>query len=143
MKVSVIIVSYNCKAFLDYCVQSVIKALDNIDGEIIVFDNSSSDGTVEFIESKNYNLRLIKYENNIGFSKANNKAAKFAKGEFLFFLNPDTIIPEDVFYQFFDIHLLQSTKSLPLRNDMINNISTLVEICAQVAETKTLSLDKV
>ena len=93
MKVSVIIVSYNCKAFLDYCIQSVIKALNNIDGEIIVFDNSSLDGTVEFIESKNYNLRLIKSENNIGFSKANNNAAKFAKGEFLFFLNPDTIIP--------------------------------------------------
>ena len=105
MKVSVIIVSYNCKAFLDYCIQSVIKALNNIDGEIIVFDNSSLDGTVEFIESKNYNLRLIKSENNIGFSKANNNAAKFAKGEFLFFLNPDTIIPEDIFHQFFKFKL--------------------------------------
>lgn len=101
MKVSVIIVSYNCKAFLDYCIQSVIKALNNIDGEIIVIDNSSSDGTVEFLESKNYKLKLIKSEKNIGFSKANNKAVKFAKGEFLFFLNPDTIIPEDIFHQFF------------------------------------------
>ena len=105
MKVSVIIVSYNCKAFLDYCIQSVIKALNNIDGEIIVIDNSSSDGTAEFLESKNYNLKLIKSDINIGFSKANNKAVKFAKGEFLFFLNPDTIIPEDIFHQFFKFKL--------------------------------------
>ena len=49
MKVSVIIVSYNCKAFLDYCIQSVIKALNNIDGEIIVFDNYSSDSNSEDI----------------------------------------------------------------------------------------------
>ena len=101
MKVSVIIVSYNCKAFLDYCVQSVIKALDNIDGEIIVFDNSSSDGTVEFIESKNYNLRLIKSENNIGFSICLKTERELAnKGKILlaclktsdFPSNPDPII---------------------------------------------------
>ena len=52
MKVSVIIVSYNCKAFLDYCIQSVNKAIKNIKGEIIVIDNNSSDGTVELLESK-------------------------------------------------------------------------------------------
>ena len=104
MKVSVIIVSYNCKAFLDYCIQSVNKAIKNIKGEIIVIDNNSSDGTVELLESKKYNLNLIKSETNLGFSKANNKAAESAKGEYLFFLNPDTIIPEDIFVHFFRLN---------------------------------------
>ena len=104
MKVSVIIVSYNCKAFLDYCIQSVNKAIKNIKGEIIVIDNNSSDGTVELLESKKYNLNLIKSETNLGFSKASNKAAESAKGEYLFFLNPDTIIPEDIFVHFFRLN---------------------------------------
>ena len=101
MKVSVIIVSYNCKAFLDYCIQSVIEALKDINGEIIIFDNSSNDGTSKYLKSKKYNLKLIESKVNLGFSKANNKAAKLAKGEYLFFLNPDTIIPEDIFHNFF------------------------------------------
>ena len=77
MKVSVIIVSYNCKAFLDYCIQSVNKAIKNIKGEIIVIDNNSSDGTIELLESKKYNLNLIKSETNLGFSKASNKAVSY------------------------------------------------------------------
>ena len=96
MKISVIIVSYNCKAFLDYCLQSVIKALKQIDSEILVVDNCSTDGSVEYLKSKKYDFRIIENKENLGFSKANNKAAKSAKGEYLFFLNPDTIIPEDL-----------------------------------------------
>ena len=79
MKISVIIVSYNCKAFLDYCIQSVFKALKNIEGEIIVVDNCSSDGSVEYIKSKKYNLKIIENDINLGFSKANNKASKLAR----------------------------------------------------------------
>ena len=101
MKVSVIIISYNCKSFLDYCIQSVTEALKNTNAEIIVFDNSSTDGTVEFLRLKDYNIKLIESDNNLGFSKANNEAVKSAKGEYLFFLNPDTIIPEDFFDNFF------------------------------------------
>ena len=101
MKISVIIVSYNCKAFLDYCLQSVCKALKQIDSEILVIDNCSTDGSVEYLKSKQYDLRIIENKENLGFSKANNKAAKLAKGEYLFFLNPDTIIPEDLIDSFF------------------------------------------
>jgi GT2 family glycosyltransferase len=101
LKISVIIVSYNCKAFLDYCLQSVIKALKQIDSEILVIDNCSTDGSVEYLKSKKYDLRIIENKENLGFSKANNKAAKLAKGEYLFFLNPDTIIPEDLIDSFF------------------------------------------
>ena len=101
MKISVIIVSYNCKAFLDYCLQSVSKALRQIDSEILVIDNCSTDGSVEYLKSKTYDIRIIENKKNLGFSKANNKAAKLAKGEYLFFLNPDTIIPEDLIESFF------------------------------------------
>jgi len=102
LKISVIIVSYNCKEFLDYCIQSVFSALKNISGEIIVVDNCSDDETVKYLKSKNYRLKLIESKVNLGFSKANNKAARLASGEYLFFLNPDTIIPEDIFENFFD-----------------------------------------
>ena len=102
MKISVIIVSYNCKAFLDYSIQSVTKALKDYQGEIIVVDNCSSDGTVEFLKSKNYDLKIIENDINSGFSKANNMAAKLAVGEYLFFLNPDTIIPEDLISKFME-----------------------------------------
>ena len=101
MKISVIIVSYNCKVFLDYCLQSVTKALRHINSELIVIDNCSSDGSVEYLKSKKYGLKIIENKKNLGFSKANNKAAKLAKGEYLFFLNPDTIIPEDLIDSFF------------------------------------------
>lgn len=101
MKISVIIVSYNCKAFLDYCLQSVRRALIQIDSEIIVIDNCSTDGSVEYLKSKKCGIKIIENAKNLGFSKANNKAAKLAKGEYLFFLNPDTIIPEDLIDSFF------------------------------------------
>ena len=101
MKLSVIIVSYNCKVYLDYCIQSVISSLKNIHGEIIVIDNNSTDNTKDFIRSKGYNITFIESKINLGFSKANNQAVKSAKGEYLFFLNPDTVIPENLFDPFF------------------------------------------
>ena len=97
MKLSVIIISYNCKVYLDLCLQSVALALKNIDGEIIVFDNNSSDGTKDYIKSRNHKILFIDSDQNLGFSKANNIAAKSAKGDFLFFLNPDTIVPDNLF----------------------------------------------
>ena len=101
MKLSVIIVSYNCKVYLDYCIQSVISALKNFHGEVIVIDNNSTDNTKDFIRSKGYNIKFIESKINLGFSKANNQAVKLAKGEYLFFLNPDTVIPENLFDPFF------------------------------------------
>jgi GT2 family glycosyltransferase len=101
LKLSVIIVSYNCKVYLDYCIQSVISALKNFHGEVIVIDNNSTDNTKDFIRSKGYNIKFIESKINLGFSKANNQAVKLAKGEYLFFLNPDTVIPENLFDPFF------------------------------------------
>jgi GT2 family glycosyltransferase len=71
--------------------------MKNIDGEIIVIDNNSTDGSFEFFENRFSCVNFIWNKTNSGFAKANNQALKFAKGEYILFLNPDTIVPEDCF----------------------------------------------
>jgi GT2 family glycosyltransferase len=97
MQLSIIIINYNVKYFLEHCLLSVIKACKNIDAEILVVDNNSTDGSKEYLEVKFTNVRFFWNKENIGFGKANNFALPFAKGEYILFLNPDTILPEDCF----------------------------------------------
>ena len=97
MQLSVIIINYNVKYFLEQCLFSLRKALKNIDGEIIVIDNNSKDGSFEFFKNRFSDLNFIWNKTNFGFAKANNQALKIAKGEYILFLNPDTIVPEDCF----------------------------------------------
>lgn len=95
MQLSVIIVNYNVKYFLEQCLYAVKKACVNIDAEIIVIDNNSTDGSREWLEPKFSGVRFIWQSTNDGFGKANNHALRQAKGDFILFLNPDTIIAED------------------------------------------------
>lgn len=74
-----------------------MKALKNIDAEIFVVDNSSDDGSAVFFQNRFPQVNFIWNDNNSGFAKANNQALKLAKGEYILFLNPDTIVPEDCF----------------------------------------------
>ncbi len=97
MKLSVVILNYNVRYFLELCLKSVEKALINIDSEIIVIDNNSSDDSCHMIEQLFLNVVLIKNSKNIGFSNANNQAVKSAKGEYICILNPDTVVAEDTF----------------------------------------------
>jgi GT2 family glycosyltransferase len=76
---------------------SVQKAMQNISGEIIVVDNNSTDGSQTFFEEKFKNVSFIFNNKNEGFSKANNRALKIASGDYILFLNPDTIVAEDCF----------------------------------------------
>jgi N-acetylglucosaminyl-diphospho-decaprenol L-rhamnosyltransferase len=96
MTLSVIIVSYNVKYFLEQCLCSVQRALDN-DMEVIVIDNNSSDGSVEYLQRRFAFVHFITNKENAGFAKANNLALRVATGRYVLFLNPDTIIPEDLF----------------------------------------------
>jgi N-acetylglucosaminyl-diphospho-decaprenol L-rhamnosyltransferase len=96
MVLSVIIVSYNVKYFLEQCLCSVQRAA-GYDVEVIVVDNHSSDGTVEYLSGKFPFAQFISNSENVGFAKANNQALQKARGEYVLFLNPDTIIPEDIF----------------------------------------------
>jgi len=97
MQLSVIIVSYNVKYFLEQCLYSVQAACNNIDAEIFVVDNASADNTIEYLQPKFPFIQFIKNDLNLGFAKANNKALQLAKGKYILFLNPDTIVAEDTF----------------------------------------------
>ncbi len=95
MDLSIIIVNYNVKEFLQNLLHSLQKAVQNISHEIIVVDNASDDGSIEFIREKFPYVQLISNKSNLGFSKANNEGLKIAKGKYLLIINPDTIVSED------------------------------------------------
>ncbi|WP_313808323.1 glycosyltransferase family 2 protein [Flavobacterium sp.] len=97
MQLSVIILNYNVRYFLEQCVLSVQKALENIDSEIIVVDNCSADDSCEMMKSRFPNVKLIENKANLGFPKGNNLGVAEAKGEYTCILNPDTVVAEDTF----------------------------------------------
>tara|TARA_B100000900_G_scaffold406264_1_gene417048 strand:+ start:1158 stop:2360 length:1203 start_codon:yes stop_codon:yes gene_type:complete len=101
---SVIIVSYNVEHFLHLCLESVYAAINNINAEIIVIDNASADNSVEMMRQKFPSTRVISNVDNLGFGKANNKAAKLAKGRYVCILNPDTIVSQKTFEEFIQFH---------------------------------------
>lgn len=97
MKLSVIIVNYNVRAYLEQCLRTVFKALEGIEGEVFVVDNLSTDGSLEMVRDKFPQVRLIANRENVGFSRANNQAIRVSNGEYVLLLNPDTVVGEDVF----------------------------------------------
>ena len=97
MQLSIIIVNYNVKYFLEQCLCAVQKACINLKAEIFVIDNNSTDGSPEYLLPKFPSVNFIWNDTNAGFAKANNQALAIAKGEYVVFLNPDTIVPEDCF----------------------------------------------
>jgi GT2 family glycosyltransferase len=107
LRLSVVIVNYNVKYFLEQCLYSVFKALRDIPSEVFVVDNNSVDGSVALIREKFPQVRLIQNTENTGFSSANNQALRLASGEYVLLLNPDTVVQEDTFQrmlQFMDAH---------------------------------------
>jgi GT2 family glycosyltransferase len=106
---SVIIVNYNVKYFLEQCLCSVGKAIEKIEGEVFVVDNNSTDGSIEYLQSKFPGVKFIANNENEGFGKANNKALSLAKGKYILFLNPDAIVAEDSFEKC--ISFLESNKN--------------------------------
>jgi len=97
LKLSIIIVNYNVRYFLEQCLLSVQAALQGVEGEIIVVDNVSEDGSCEMVKKQFPKVILIENKENVGFSKANNQGVDIAKGDFVLILNPDTVVAEDTF----------------------------------------------
>ena len=95
MTLSIIIVNYNVRYFLEQCLYSVQLSSKKIKTEVFIVDNNSVDGSIEMIESKFPKYKLIKNKKNVGFSRANNQAIKKAKGKYILLLNPDTLLEED------------------------------------------------
>ncbi len=102
MRLSVIIINYNVKYFLEHCLISVRNACRGIESEIFVVDNNSVDGSVKMVREKFTDARLIENKENIGFSKANNQAIRLSKGQYILLLNPDTIVEDDTFQKALD-----------------------------------------
>jgi GT2 family glycosyltransferase len=95
-KISIIIVSWNAKYYLDECLQSIFNGIVNSDKlEIIVVDNFSTDGSVELVTQKYPKVKLIANSNNLGFAKANNIGIKQSKGDYLFLINSDVVVYPD------------------------------------------------
>ena len=95
MKLSVVIVSYNVRNYLEQCLQSVQRALEGIEGEVFVVDNHSDDDSVVTVREKYPWVRLIENQENLGFSKANNQAIRQSQADCVLLLNPDTVVAED------------------------------------------------
>lgn len=97
LKLSVIIVNYNVKYFLEQSLLSVEKAIDGLDADVYVVDNNSADGSVEMVQRQFPWVKLIANKDNPGFSIANNQAIRDSKAEYVLLLNPDTLVEEDTF----------------------------------------------
>ena len=97
MQLSVIILNYNVRYFLEQCVLSVQSAIQNLDADIIVVDNNSPDDSCQMMKERFPNVTLIENKENVGFPKGNTIGIALAKGEYICILNPDTVVAEDTF----------------------------------------------
>jgi GT2 family glycosyltransferase len=107
MDLSVVIVSYNVKYYLEQCLRSVFRSQGKWEMEVFVVDNNSSDGSVEYLSARFPQVKFIANKDNRGFSCANNQALRQAKGRYMLLLNPDTILTENTLtdtLQYLDEH---------------------------------------
>ncbi len=145
---SIIIVSYNVKEFLQNLLQSINKSAGKLNVEVIVVDNASEDGTIESIAERFPEVKIIANETNVGFGKANNQAMKIAKGKYFLLINPDTIVREDTFTKM--INFFESTPEAGMAGcKVLNPDGTLQLPCRRsfpgpwVSFTKISGLSKV
>lgn len=100
MDLSIIIVNYKTEELTINCLDSVFEShLKDLTMEVIVVDNASGDGSIEAIEARFPQARIIKNTENLGFSKANNIGIDVSKGEYILLLNSDTIVEHNTFYE--------------------------------------------
>ncbi|MFZ4545054.1 MAG: glycosyltransferase family 2 protein, partial [Saprospiraceae bacterium] len=107
MQLSIIIVNYNVKYFLEQALLSVRRAASGLDVEVIVVDNNSVDDSAAMVREKFPEVKLIENQQNTGFAVANNQAIAVSKGKYVLLLNPDTVVEESTFVkclQFMDGH---------------------------------------
>src|SRR5215813_5994571 len=104
MDLSIIIVNYNVKYFLEQCLCSLQQAVKNMYTEVFVIDNGSTDGSVNYLQQQFPFVKFIVNDRNEGFAKANNIALKQCVGDYILFLNPDTIIAENILQDCIDFY---------------------------------------
>ena len=152
-KVSIIIVNYNGKELLQKCLDSLLNVkYDNF--EIILVDNNSTDGTVEFITKNHPSIILIKLDSNKGFAEPNNIAAKIAKGEYLLFLNNDTVVTHNFISEMVKVMetdkkiaicqslLLKPDGSIDSSGDFIDDLGVVYNSKTKIDEIREVSSAK-
>lgn len=102
LDLSVIIVNYNVREFLEQALRSVYRAGSDVEIEVFVVDNNSVDGSTAMVRTEFPDVRLIVNDENVGFGRANNQAIRLARGRYVLVLNPDTIVQEDTFSTLLD-----------------------------------------
>ena len=95
MKLSVIIVNYNVKYHVEQCLDSVLRATEDLEAEVFVVDNHSHDDSVNYLRERFPQVNIIDSNHNLGFARGNNLAIRQASGEYVLLLNPDTFVSED------------------------------------------------
>lgn len=101
-RITVIIVNYNVKEFISDLLDSLNKAAGEIELEVFIVDNASSDGSAEFLKKNFPWVHLIENSENLGFGKANNQAISKATGDYTLLINPDTVVREDTLKVMYD-----------------------------------------
>jgi len=142
LQLSIIIVNYNVKYFLEQCLQSVLLATKNCTAEIFVVDNNSTDGSKQFLEPLFKEVHFIWLPKNIGFAKANNIALAKTSGDYILFLNPDTIVAEDSFEK--TIAFLQNNAAIgALGVKMIDGSGQFLKESKRAFPSPSISLFKI
>ena len=108
LDVSIVIVTYKCREAARDCLASIYETTNGVELEVIVLDNASDDGTVEMVRSEFPQVRLIASSENLGFAGGCNRAAEEASGDYVFLLNPDTVLHEGTV-----AHLVEFARSHP------------------------------
>jgi GT2 family glycosyltransferase len=134
VELSIIIVNWNSKPFVEACVRSIFEQARHLNFEIIVLDNASCDGCGEMLAAKFPDVIFLQCDQNLGFSKGNNRAAQLARGDVLLFLNPDTEVRPGAIQR-----LLAVTRSKPdagaVGARLLNSDGSLQESCLQAFPT--------
>lgn len=139
--VSVIIVNYNVRGFLENLLASLRRALDRIESEIIVVDNFSDDDSVDYLKKSHPEVNLIENQTNVGFGKANNQGVKAATGEFILLINPDSVVEENTIEE-----MISFMKTHPDTGaagcKILNADGTLQKACRRSFPTPWVALSK-
>lgn len=129
-ELSIILVNWNCISYTEQCLASIRDTVGNLDVEVIVIDNHSADAPCATLNEQFPWITLLLSDENLGFGRANNLAVKHSTGEYLLFLNPDTLVLGDALSQ-----MLLALKSMPkggaIGCKLLNPDGTLQSTCVQ------------
>jgi GT2 family glycosyltransferase len=138
-EVSAIVVSWNVRELLRRCLATVVAAADGRSLELVVVDNASTDGSVELVREEFPDATLIASGFNLGFAKANNVGLARARGRYVFFLNPDTVVLDRALAKMLEL-LGHDTGVGIVGPRLVDPDGTIQQACARTMPTLTLTL---